>query len=352
MNNDIDLATHSTFLRTKAGRGLRCLGLVLLVFFLAAGQKTWGAPISLKDYLRRIETSIMQLQSRQGPLEQGEIAALQEQFPAGLNVRGAGGAVVPVDCKGLQAWFRKVRGSKNSRGLVISRLRWLSAQIAPPAQGTPWMGAQWDRSRKILDAIYDTKEFRHLQGKNPRSWTAILDRYLKAFSEWLREHLKNLGGIQGKWADYVVYGVYGAIFLGGCLVIALILRSFGPVGWRFGHRRTPVTGPQKDPSMEWGDWEHWRDDARRQASQGAFRDAIRSLFVSALMEGHQKGWWIYEPEATNREHLARVKGPKQRQEALKRFMDLYERAWYGLGRPGEAEFQQSETYLQRIAGMA
>ena len=104
--------------------------------------------------------------------------------------------------------------------------------------------------------------------------------------------------------------------------------------------------------MDWRDWEHWRDDARRQASQGAFRDAIRSLFVSALMEGHQKGWWIYEPEATNREHLARVKGPEQRQEALKRFMDLYERAWYGLGRPGEAEFQQSETYLQRIAGMA
>lgn len=345
------METHSTSLKTKAGLGLWYLGLLLLVLFLGAGQKAWPAPVSLKAYLDRIENSIIQLQSRQGPLKQGEITALEEQFPDGLRVRGAAGTSIPVDCKGLRAWFRKAQRSKNSRSLVISRLRWLSMQISAPAGETPLIGIRWDRSRKALDAVYSEKEFRYLRGRPP-AWRAFLDRWLKAFSAWFWDHFKSLDGIQGKWAKYVVYGAYGAIFLGGCIVIGLILRSFGPGGWSFGRRGTSLPEPGKAERMDGGDWGRWRDDARRQASQGAFRDAIRSLFVSVLMEGHQKGWWIYEPEATNREHLARVTGPEQRQDALKGFMDLYERAWYGLGRPGRAEFQQSEQYLQRIAGIA
>ena len=100
------------------------------------------------------------------------------------------------------------------------------------------------------------------------------------------------------------------------------------------------------------DWTLWRDEARKKALEGAFRDAIRSLFVSVLMEGHQRGWWMYEPEATNREHLAHVEGPKERREALQRLIDLYEKAWYGLGQPGREEFQESEQCLRQIGGTA
>ena len=325
------------------------LALILLVCCLAYGQETRGEPISLDEYRHRVVEAIRLLESGKGDLDDGEVRALQNRFPLGLEVRGAGGWQVPVDCKGLQAWFRKARKSEKGRELVVSRLKWLSRQVSPDSSETPMVGPKWDQNRKALDAIFLTEEFAHLAAKKPSIWKEFLEPYLKAISDWFRERLRNIAGIEGKWADYVIYAIYGVVFLAGCLVIFLILRSFGPVGWRFGRRKTSLPEPEKTVST---DWAQWRDDARSHASRGAFRDAIRALFVSALMEGHQKGWWIYEPEATNREHLARVKGPNDRRAALKRFVDLYERSWYGLGKPSEADFQQGETFLQTIGSAA
>ncbi len=319
--------------------------LILLFCFLAAGRQTWAEPISLKEYHHRVEGTIRFLESGKGKLEDSDIRALQRQFPVGLQVREAGGLPIPVDTKDLQAWFQRAGKSEKGRELALSRLKWLSRQVSANGSEIPLVGSKWGPSRKALDTIYRTEEFAHLAEKKPSVWRAFVDRYLKALSDWLRERLRNIAGIEGKWADYVIYAVYGLIFLGGCLVIFLILRSFGPVGWRFGRRKRPLPEPEDILPM---DWTRWRDDARGHASRGAFRDAIRALFVSALMEGHQKGWWIYEPEATNREHLARVTGPNERRAALKSFMDLYEQSWYGLGKPGETDFQQGESYLQTI----
>ncbi len=70
------------------------------------------------------------------------------------------------------------------------------------------------------------------------------------------------------------------------------------------------------------------------------------------MEGDLKGWWVYEPEATNREHLARVRDHAERHKALQKLMERYERAWYGLRHPGEKEFQDCERWVHRMGASA
>jgi hypothetical protein len=102
-----------------------------------------------------------------------------------------------------------------------------------------------------------------------------------------------------------------------------------------------INDPEKD-------WLTWRGQALSKAQRGAFREAIRSLFVSVLMEGHHRGWWIYEPETTNREHLARVEGPAERRQALRKLTELYERSWYGLGHPGREEFRKCQEWLEQM----
>ena len=97
------------------------------------------------------------------------------------------------------------------------------------------------------------------------------------------------------------------------------------------------------------DWVTWREQARSKAREGAFREAIRSLFLSALMEGRHRGWWNYNPEMTNREHLARMGDPVARREALLKLTELYERSWYGLGHPGREEFHRCEIWLEQMA---
>ena len=96
------------------------------------------------------------------------------------------------------------------------------------------------------------------------------------------------------------------------------------------------------------DWRTWRNQAMEKASEGAFREAVRFFFVSVLLEGHHHGWWTYNPEATNREHLARVRGPLDRQDALKQLTALYEKVWYGQEEAGQESFHRCSEWLRQM----
>lgn len=84
------------------------------------------------------------------------------------------------------------------------------------------------------------------------------------------------------------------------------------------------------------------------ASTGAFREAVRFFFISVLLEGHEQGWWAYNPEATNREHLSRVDGPSRRKDALNQLIVLYENVWYGEGDAGRPSFQRCSELLKQM----
>jgi hypothetical protein len=205
----------------------------------------------------------------------------------------------------------------------------------------------WDESRKLLDNVYRGEEFLHLSKRKDPAWREYLQRLHQALVEWLKDHFGFLGGIQGKWFRYPIYGV---VLMLAAILIIWIIRLFGPVGWRW--KATTASSPASTKTAPGKDWRTWRQEAHNKARQGAFREAIRSLFISVLMEGDQKGWWIYEPEATNREHLARVQDHAERHKALQKLIERYERAWYGLGQPGEEEFQDCERWVYRMEASA
>ena len=220
----------------------------------------------------------------------------------------------------------------------------LLKQLSGPERGGGAIRAQaWEKRRILLDDVYKNREFRHLKEKRRPPWKTYLDEFFKTLVNWLREHLGPLGpNLPGKLGQYLLYGFI--LILGGALVVWM-LSAIGPIGWRWRRPKLRLSQEVKTPEK---DWVTWREQARSKAQKGAFRDAIRSLFVSALMEGHQRGWWIYEPEMTNREHLARVEGPVERREALQKLTDLYEKSWYGLGHPGSEDFHKCEEWLQQM----
>ena len=76
------------------------------------------------------------------------------------------------------------------------------------------------------------------------------------------------------------------------------------------------------------------------------------IFVSVLMEGHQLGWWIYKPGATNKEHLAHVEGQSERNPLLRKLVAHYEKAWYGLGKPGQQEYRDCEEWVRQMEALA
>lgn len=346
--------TINDAIRRSTGRGLcamtpkaparsRPIGLLVLLFIIISLKPARGEVLPSEEYRGRIGECIAILKAGEGRVGTEEASRIRGRFPPGLTVRTVEGEAHPVDRGGLLDWVRKGRESPEGRGQALAHLQALLLQTDRVPGRAPPRAAGWKEGRARLDEVYRSEEFGHLRERTPPPWKAFFLRLLERLGKWLEENRPGLGRLAGPWSEYVVYGI---LLLSGLAGMIWILRRFGPVGWRW--RRTAVRPVSTPVGSREREWTHWREEAMELAAGGAFRDAIRSLFVAVLLEGHQRGWWVFEPESTNREHLGRVEGPAERREALRRFIDLYERAWYGEGNPGKEAFQACQDCRRRI----
>jgi len=320
--------------------------LIALVMLLSASPTAWATQIPLREYHLRIQESIERAEKIEGKIQPEESSRFQEMFPADLVVRDFKGDLYPVDIRDFLRWLEKGEESEQGRDRFISYQTALFQQISWETSGFFQTKGSWRECRTLLENVYSGKEFRNLIKKETPAWKKHLQRFLEGLGKWFEDHLQFFGGIQGKWIYYLTYGVVLTL---GTILIFWIIRSFGPVAWRW-KRPESISPPEMESLPEKG-WWVWRQEANKKAKQGAFREAIRFLFISVLVEGHQKGWWTYEPEATNREHLARVEGHSQRHDVLQKLTERYELAWYGLRQPQRADFLDCEKWTQRMEAL-
>ena len=322
-------------------------GLVLILLLLAVGAIGWADSISLSEYQGRIQESVERLEGNEGKLLPEEISWIEKNFPPHLVVTDLGEHPVLVDYKEIMRWTDEVEDNPQARERLVAHLEATSRQISDEDRGIHLDGPNWQKSRTLLDSVYKAREFKYLAKREDPAWRKFISRLLEAIGKWLKEHLGTLDGISLGWVKYLVWGI--VLFLGSIL-LAWIIALFGPVGWRWKRSRTMPAKQREIPAEK--DWRALRKQAYDRASQGSFREAIRYIFLSLLVEGDQKGWWIYEPEATNREHLSRVRNQVERYEPLQKLIERYERAWYGLGKPGKKEFQDCEKLVHRVEAAA
>jgi hypothetical protein len=311
-----------------------------------AWASTSTEALSFNEYRIRIQETILFLKSGKGDIGPDEIFWLKEKFPPALKVRWSKSETIQVNRKDLIPGNHMAHGRIQDRDRLITHFEALLRQMSM-ANGTPsFFGTDWEQYRMLLEEVYRDSQFKHLHELPKPRWKDLVERFFKALGTWLREHLNTLGPISGKWIEYLVHGII--LFLGGILIV-LFIRFLRTVGWN-----RKQTGVDHVPSftLPERDWTFWREDAHKKALEGSFREAIRSLFVSVLMEGHQLGWWIYKPEATNKEHLARVDGQSQRSQVLRKLVTHYEKAWYGLGNPGKQEYRDCEEWVRQMESLA
>ncbi|MGD8923787.1 MAG: DUF4129 domain-containing protein [Syntrophobacterales bacterium] len=319
------------------------LSLAMLLLFLAGGAKGWAKPLSVNEYHTLVQESLTRLKEKTGEMQPDERSRLGESFPPDLMIWDMDGELAPVDRKGLIYWAEEAENSPRGREQLIAYLEALIHQVSWETAEISLAGSSWEESRSLLNEVYRGREFKHLRKRKEPAWQESVRKLLERLSKWLEDHLGFLGGVRGKWLQHTVNGL---VFLLGAILIIWIFRSFGPVGWRWKFPRASSTSSAEgSPDKDWG---AWREEAHSKAHEGRFREAIRFLFISVLVEGHQKGWWVYESEATNREHLAQVDDQAERREALQRLIDRYEKAWYGLGHPGKEEFQHCEQLVHQM----
>jgi len=215
------------------------------------------------------------------------------------------------------------------------------ADLSTPAPDRPAQG-NWPEIRSDLERIYLSREFSHLNKRVGFPWQEYVHKLLQKLWHWLGKHSGSLEGLPLKGLGYLAYGLIITV----CVLLIIWIKPGGFSLPRLGPGRKQPPEPAEEKLEK-----RWRD-YRRQAYQlyreQAFRDAVRVFFISVLWEGHDRGWWVYEPQVTNREHLRWVLDPVPRREALQSLISIYEAAWYGIGRPGPEDYQACEVCLKNM----
>lgn len=95
-----------------------------------------------------------------------------------------------------------------------------------------------------------------------------------------------------------------------------------------------------------------RARAESLAARGDYREAVRQLYLAALLVLEGNGLLRADRSRTNREQLAAVGGGPALRGAMAAVVDTFDRVWYGVTVPGEATFRAyAETIhdLERLA---
>jgi Domain of unknown function (DUF4129) len=317
---------------------LRGCSLFLLLFAFLC-DRSWGSVLSLHEYRSSIQEALSQVDSRKGRLESEESAFFDEHFPSHLEVNTKAGEPVQVDNGPLLGLVKQAQETDEGRETLIVHLKALRSQIAFVDKPVPLSEEGWSESLDRLNKVFSAKEFQNLEEAKDPAWMVFLQEFLRKVLEWMARHRGAINS-SGDWLEYVFYGV----ILGGVFILVFwIVRTLGPVGWRFRDLRVKPVQERKASGM---DWKTLREESRHHGEKGEYREAIRLFFISALMEGHERGWWVYRREATNREHLSDVEGSTERKEALERMIQVYENTWYGHESPGKDALQRCSEWLR------
>jgi hypothetical protein len=310
--------------------------LLLFVFYC---DRSWGNALSLEAYRSSIQEALSRVESEKGPLKLEESAFFDKHFPPHMDVNTKSGEPVQVDTGPLLGLVKDAIETEQGREALIAHLKALRSQISFVDKPIPLSEDRWSESRDRLEKVFSAREFQDLEEVKDPAWMAYLQELLRKVVEWMDRHR---GAIQSssKWTEYVAYGV----ILGGVFLLLLwILRTLGPVGWRFRDLKIRSDLETKASGM---DWQALREESRHRGEKGEYREAVRLFFISVLIEGHERGWWVYRREATNREHLGGVEGSTGRREALGKMIQVYENAWYGHESPGKEALLQCVGWLR------
>jgi hypothetical protein len=315
--------------------------LALPLFFFE--DRASGNTISFEEYRARLQQALESVRSGESAMKPEEIARQKNLFPPGMKVETGEGEGMTLNREGLIRWVEEAGKSTEGRQSLARHLESVIRQVDRGRTIIPSTDQRWEQSRARLEDVYRLEEFRGLKGQEPPLWPAPLVELLEKLGKWLGAAFKAIEGkMPGRWIGYVFYGL---LVLAAGLLVFWVVRNFGPAGWKWRSASMKAAPTAKTVEM---DYRLWRQKAMDKASEGGFREAVRFFFVSVLLEGHHHGWWTYNPESTNREHLARVRGPLGRRDAMKQLTALYEKVWYGQEEAGQESFRRCSEWLKQM----
>lgn len=191
-----------------------------------------------------------------------------------------------------------------------------------------------------LDAILAQREFDSLR-TGPSLWQRFLD--------WLRGWLpQSEATSQGAQRPERVTEPGWWIVAGVILVPLLLVFSY----WLRALLRGVVNGAEAPPTAAEADLPVSATAAQQQAVRlahiGNYRQAVRQLYLSALLHLSEQGLLHYDRSLTNREYLAQVANQAPIERHLRPVVQTFDDVWYGVHEPDRTTFDDYQEAIARL----
>jgi hypothetical protein len=257
-------------------------------------------------------------------------SAKANEWEAVHEVLLTGGTTVPVSTHEIVEMFRATppdpqRLQDYLAALLNARQHWSSA-----GDGAPQLAA--------LEAILARPEFQDAP-ENPLNllYRRILDFFLKLF-EKLFPHS---GRVSLPFPPWLVIGL-SVLILGG--ILAFIFRDV----WRNLLHEAEL-GDENPADSEILSSSQASRRAQHLSTSGEYRQAVRYLYLSALLLLDERGLLRYNRTQTNREYLRQVSNQPGLASQLYPVIDTFDRVWYGFQTIDEDSYTR---YAGQVSALA
>ncbi len=294
-------------------------------------------PLSLAEYDRLLQRVEQQLGAEDDPAT--ATAAARVELAAVQKVALPSGEVITLTpLLGDEEEFLTAPAAKARLTAVLAQLKAAS-------------GDETAARLAVLAAVLTGPAFQH----NESWWDATLRRLAEWFDRWLpsgpsgQSSPINLPARQdvGNW---VAWGIGGAGALALVLLLAYWLRGF--IGSFAAGAGVLSDGEQLEDSPQTPAGARRR--AAGSAQAGDYRNAVRNLYLSALLTLEQKGLVPADRSLTNRELLAQV-AANPLHSHLRPVVETFDDVWYGVQQPDTVTYNaymgaidQLETLAQQV----
>lgn len=192
-----------------------------------------------------------------------------------------------------------------------------------------------DAMRTRLDRILSAREFNRVRGPS------TLELFRQRVGAWI---LKQLRKLNPKIPDLANSGY---IFV--WIVIALATAVAGIRLYRLS-RQNLISGKREIlpflPASR--SWHEWLAEAREQAAQRKWRDAIHLGFWAAVSCLEAEGVWAPNKARTPREYLQAIPDSSQAKQPFSSLTRTFEASWYGARMTTETDFAQFAAHLESL----
>ena len=279
------------------------------------------APLSLSAYQERLAAALAQLESGV------DLEKVQADLAAIEQVRLPDGRILDIE--------PLLEGIENVDDARV-RLETVLAQLEL---------ADSDRTADRLAALERVSQ--RLDLDRPSLWERFW-RWLEDLWDRLTSRRRSSGGAgagAGAAAGQAVSTVAGwGIIVVGSLLLALLL-SYWLRGLLGGILTDSAARARTAGSDGPATAAEAREQASAQAQGGAYRQAVRSLFLSALLHLRENGLLHHVENQTNREVLASLPPHSPARPHLEPVVETFDRVWYGIREPDEQTFN---AYRQAV----